>query len=62
MKKPDNQTALEPRQKDAKIKIGEYYISYFVNGTYWIEHESGEGMQVSEKFEKMLDAWYKENF
>lgn len=43
--------------------FGEYRISPGHEGTYWIEHESGEGMGVDcDKFNSMIEKWYKENF
>lgn len=45
------------------IEIGTYEISKRSDGTFWIEHESGEGMQVSERalFE-LIHQFYKKNF
>lgn len=44
------------------VQIGEFYIARRNDGTYWIEHESGEGMQTGKAFEKAIADFYKENF
>jgi hypothetical protein len=44
------------------IQIGAFYIARRNDGTYWIERESGEGMQTGEAFEKAIAQFYKENF
>lgn len=47
------------------IEIGPYEISKYtgLDGGYWIQHESGEGMQVSEaKLSQWLHHFYEENF
>lgn len=47
------------------ITIGQYTISVWtgLDGGFWIEHESGEGMQVKEKvLADLLHKFYVENF
>ena len=45
-----------------EYQIGEFYIGRF-GKDFWIEHESGEGMQVSkDRMEKLIADFYKENF
>ena len=45
------------------IQIGTFYLARRNDGTYWIEHESGEGMRVSRAaMEKLIADFYKENF
>lgn len=47
------------------LEIGPYEISKStgLNGDYWIQHESGEGMQVADKLViAMIDEFYKKNF
>lgn len=52
-----------PHDTSQRIQIGEYEISHGHPGTYWICHDSGEGMGVDAKiFEAMIHNWYKENF
>ena len=49
-------------QQDAAIQVGEYWISRR-GEEYWIEHESGEGMQVFRvNFEKLISDFYKQEF
>ena len=49
-------------QQDAAIQVGEYWISRR-GEDYWIEHESGEGMQVFRvNFEKLISDFYKQEF
>ena len=43
------------------LQIGEFYIGKR-GDSYWIEHESGEGMQTGKAFEKAIAEFYKENF
>lgn len=46
-----------------KITVGPYEIRTLKDGSFWIEHESGEGMQMSaEHLEKFFDIFYKEMF
>lgn len=55
---------MEPTENE-QITIGEFTIKPFhVNdGTFWIEHSSGEGMQVSgESLIKLINQFYTENF
>jgi hypothetical protein len=41
------------------IKIGEYMIYRTEIGTIWIEHESGEGVEVSEKaFSEVIKTFF----
>lgn len=45
------------------LRIGDFTISHYANGTFWIQRSDGEAMQVTqEKLEKMLSDWYEENF
>jgi len=37
-----------------KITVGQYEIRELSDGTYWLQHESGEGTQVSRD---ALEAW-----
>ena len=43
------------------LQIGEFYVGKRGNA-YWIEHESGEGMQAGKALEKAIAEFYKENF
>lgn len=44
------------------FKVGDKYLHYF-GDDYWIEDESGEGMQVPKKvLEKMIADYYREHF
>lgn len=50
-------------QPNHRITVGEYTIMPFHGDSFFIEHESGEGMQVSlSALEKLVDDFYKENF
>ena len=43
--------------------IGDYSISLMDNGDYWLEHVSGEGMQVNkEMFDQLIAQFYADNF
>lgn len=56
---------LEARVKELEDQqwFGEYRISHGHEDSYWIEHSSGEGMGVARnKFNSMIETWYKENF
>lgn len=45
------------------IRVGEYTIGPRSDGSFWIEHDSGEGMQASKSgAEKLVGDFYKENF
>lgn len=45
------------------LQIGDYYIARWSNGDFWVEHESGEGMQVKRRqMEKLISDFYRENF
>lgn len=45
------------------IRIGEFTISDYIPGSFWIEHESGEGMQVSRiLLEEAIRKFYADNF
>lgn len=47
------------------LEIGQYIIRKYMGlgGGYWVEHESGEGMQVpAHSLEELIDKFYKENF
>ena len=46
-----------------RIIVGQYTITKYKNGDFWISHESGEGMQVFRiNFEKLIDEFYKAEF
>lgn len=59
---PELEEATPNNPKWKCVKIGEYYIGLHPAGGYWIEHESGEGMQGGSHLEEVIDAYYKENF
>lgn len=41
----------------------EYRLSFNVNGTYFLQYESGEGMGLSDQnLFDMINAYYKANF
>lgn len=45
------------------IVIGQYEIRHWDANSFWIEHESGEGMQCpAAKLADCIDVFYKENF
>jgi G:T-mismatch repair DNA endonuclease (very short patch repair protein) len=45
------------------MTIGDYEIRNFIDGTFWIEFPSGEGMQISkERLEYWLEQIYKKDF
>ncbi len=50
--------------EDELLIVGEYEIRRFNGGEdYWIEHESGEGMQVfCKNFEKIIEDYFKSEF
>ncbi len=46
-----------------QIRIGDYIINYYDEDSLWLEHRSGEGMQVwHNDFNELIDKFYKENF
>jgi hypothetical protein len=47
-----------------ELYVGPYRITPFgKDGDFWIEHESGEGMQVFKiNFERLIDELYKTEF
>ena len=51
-------------ESDAEVLIvGKYTITRWINDDYYIGHYSGEGMQISkDKFEKLIDDFYKDEF
>lgn len=56
-----NQT--DPYAAEEQISVGEYTITHDSDGDYWIEHKSGEGMQVFKvNFEKLISDYYKSEF
>lgn len=65
-KKPKTLTADERRllaRDIPRLDIGKYLIAKLPDGSYWIEHRSGEGMQTSAtKLCEAIDRLYKENF
>jgi hypothetical protein len=43
--------------------IGNYELSNFHDGDYWLSNEIGEGMQVKKNdLEKLIDDFFKNNF
>jgi len=45
------------------FKVGEYEITEYSQDSLWIQHESGEGMEVGKReFEKLIDEYYQETF
>ncbi len=45
-----------------RLDVGKYIITRYYED-YWIENESGEGMQVfKHNFEKLIDDYYKSEF
>lgn len=45
------------------IEIGPYKIEPMPGSGFWIQHESGEGMEVSSiSLIALIDKFYKENF
>lgn len=45
------------------IEVGPYEIRQLQDGSYWIEHESGEGMQTAANgLIELIDKFYKDNF
>jgi len=56
---------VEQVREAEKLSIGEYTLSPYraLDGGFWIEHDSGEGMQVSAKvLAEWLQKFYQENF
>lgn len=50
----------ELRKGHHPLEIGKYSISVHPAGGFWIEHESGEGMQHrGDEIEKFLDELWK---
>jgi len=46
-----------------RLEVGQYTITRFQDVDYWIENESGEGMQLfAHNFEKMIDDMFTEEF
>lgn len=46
-----------------RITIGPYTITPYHHGGFWIEHESGEGMQVSTfAMIELISRFYSSNF
>ena len=45
------------------LHVGEYRITRYGFGDYWIENASGEGMQVfALAFERLIDDFFKSEF
>ena len=45
------------------ITVGQYEIRELSDGSYWIEHESGEGTQVArDAFEALITQFYADVF
>ena len=53
---------LEKERKPYYLKVGKYAIGNHPAGGYWLEHESGEGMQGGAHFEEVIDEYFKRNF
>lgn len=53
---------LRERVKPYYLQVGKYSIGNHPAGGYWLEHESGEGMQSGERFEEAVHEFYKQNF
>ena len=52
-----------PRPSEECFRVGDYWLHKFGEQDYWIEHASGEGMQVRrEVMEKLIEDFYCENF
>lgn len=65
-KKPKTLTADDRRllaRDIPRLDIGNYLITKLPDGSYWIEHRSGEGMQTSAaKLNDLIDRFYNQNF
>ena len=49
--------------KNEILTVKEYVITRLPDGSYWIKHESGDGMQVpKEKFEELINRCVPSNF
>lgn len=45
------------------IRVGQYEIRELNDGSFWIEHNSGEGMQIKkDTLEALITQWYTDNF
>lgn len=52
-----------PDEIDEGLTVGDYFIRHSFDGDYWIEHKSGEGMQVfKDNFEKLIADYYRSEF
>ena len=58
------ETESSPLKPQNKLCVGDYKLSLFnEEGDVWIEHASGEGIQVFRRdFEELIDFYYKNNF
>lgn len=46
-----------------EIEIGDFYLSKMDNGNYWLEHITGEAMEVNkEKLKELISIFYDDNF
>lgn len=51
------------KSESSFLVVGEYSIEQMKDGSLWIAHDSGEGMQCPKApFEAAVKAFYKENF
>lgn len=51
------------RKLKAEIKVGKFILSEYYNGEIWIEHESGEGMEISpDELLNLIDKYWVANF
>lgn len=52
-----------PDFRHSGIVIGQYEIRHWDADSFWIEHESGEGMHcTATRLADCIDAFYKESF
>ena len=58
----DKKNLLEPIIIN-RIIVGDYSITHQSDGNYWIQHQSGEGMQTTSlKLGKLIDDFYCAEF
>ena len=54
--------ALRPENGD-ELQVGDFSVTQQFDGSYWILHESGEGMQTSlAKMEALIRNFYNSEF
>ena len=60
--KTSSRQSLEPIIINRLI-VGKYDVTRQYDGSYWIRHESGEGMRTTpEKLEKLIHDFYCDEF